>query len=210
MSFLNNEFEIKGEKEIPRVKIVFPTKEKAEQMLVGEILAPLVEDGGVVFENTPSIISNFSSAYTNIDIPHGNYDYHAFNKASVTELTITFYLTATTKAEADKALATYHFFRTFGKMNFGINDENRGLPPQIFRFSGYGEYMFNRVPVAIRSFNMPFGEDVDFVQTSHGTAFPSFANCTLSLNMMPSPNKVRSEFSLDGFARGDVVKKGYI
>lgn len=210
MSFLNNEYEIKGKEEIPKARIVFPTAAKAEEKLVGDLLAPLVEDGGVIFDNTPSITTNFSAAYQQIDVPHGNYDYHAFNKASVSEIMITFYMTANTKDEADRAFAIYHFFRTFSKMNFGINDDNRGMPPQVFRFSAYGDYMFNRVPVSIRSFNMPLTEDVDFVMTSHDTAFPAFANCTLTLNMMPSPNKVRSEFTLEGFANGDVVKKGYI
>lgn len=210
MSLLNNQFGLRGEQEIQKARIVFPTATKAETMLVGALLEPLLPDNGVVFDNTPSITVTHSAGYQQVDIPHGNYDYHAFNKSSISEITITFYLTSNTQSEADKSFAIYHFFRTFSKMNFGINDESRGLPPQVFRFSAYGDYMFNRVPVSIRSFNMPLAEDVDYVMTSHNTSFPAFATCTVGLNMMPSPNKVRSDFSLDGFARGDTVKKGYI
>lgn len=210
MSYLNREGDLRAKKEIPKAKLVFPSQESARKHLVGRILSPLLDDMGVVFEFTPSITVVTSASYQPIDMPHTNYDYHNYNKSSVQDITVDFELMANTKEEADRTLAIIHFFRTFTKMNFGINDRNRGLPPQLFRFSAYGDYMFNRVPVAIKNFSMPLTNDKDYVMTSLNTAVPSHCSFNIGLVFMPTPNKVRSEFSLDGFAKGDVVKKGYI
>lgn len=210
MSYLNNTGELRGTIPIEKAKLVFPTRAASNKLLVGDILKPLLDDGGIVFENTPMINVIHSAAYNSIDIPHSNYDYHAFNKSSIQEIQLNVVFTATTKDDADRVLAVIHFLRTFTKMNFGINDPLRGLPPQIFRFSAYGDYAFNRVPVAIRSVAFPWTNDADMVHTSHNTAVPSYYEGSISLIMMPTPNKVRSEFSLDAFAKGDSVKKGYI
>lgn len=212
MSFLNNvnASKLNAQKQIEKVKIVFPTQSSSRAHLVGDILKPLVEDGGIVFDYTPVISIIHSAAYQQIDIPHSNYEYRAYNRSSVQEIQLSVSFTATTKEEADKLLAVIHFLRTFTKMNFGINDPNRGLPPQIFRFSAYGDYAFNRVPVAIQSFTLPWANDCDMVMTSLNTAVPAYVEGNISLVLMPTPNKVRSEFSLDSFARGDAVKKGYI
>lgn len=210
MSYLNRETDLRGRQEIPKTKLVFPSKEVADKHLVGQILAPLRQDLGIVFEYAPTINISNTAAYQPIDMPHTNYDYHSYNKSAIQDISLDFDLVANTKSEADRTLAIIHFFRTFTKMNFGINDPNRGMPPQILRFSAYGQYMFNRAPVAIKTFNYPLQNDTDYVMTSLGTAVPAHAKFSVILVFMPTPNKMRTEFTLDGFANGNSVKKGYI
>lgn len=209
MSFLNKG-ELRAAIPIEPVKIVFPTSAVASKYLVGKILEPLLDDGGIVFDYTPIITVIHSASYQQIDVPHNNYDYRAYNRSSIQEIQLGVSFTASTKDEADKMLAIIHFLRTFTKMNYGINDKDKGIPPQIFRFSAYGDYAFNRIPVAIQSFTFPWGNDVDMVQTSLNTAVPAVMDGSISLVMMPTPNKVRTDFSLDSFAKGETVKKGYI
>lgn len=210
MSLLNASGDPKGRTEIPKTKLLFPTQAVANKFLSGRILAPLRNDMGVIFDYSPNIVMSVASAYQPMDLPHTNYDFHSFNKSSIQDITLDFDLTAHTKEEADRTLAIIHFFRTFTKMAYGVNDPNRGMPPQIFRFSAYGEYMINRAPVAIKNFNLNLANDVDYVMTSSGTAVPVHSKFTAVLVYMPTPNKIRSDFTLDSFANGTGIQKGYI
>jgi hypothetical protein len=95
-------------------------------------------------------------------------------------------------------------------MSYGINDNDAGMPPSIMYFSAYGEYMFNRVPVVIGSFTVLLDNSVDYVQTSHGTQVPIVLEIQIAIKFMPTPSKMKSEFSLSKFANGSLIKKGYI
>lgn len=207
---LNNKSGDRSSKQIQKTKLTFPSTTVGKQKLKGSILSKLIPTNGIVFDNSPTINISYTASYSPIEIVHSNYDPQAFNKSSVSEITLTVPLTANTKEEADKMLAIIQFGRTFTKMNFGINDPNRGMPPQILHFSAYGDYVFNRVPVAIKSFTLPLNNDIDYIQTSFNSSVPVKTDLSIVLVFMPSPNKLRTEFTLDKFASGELVKKGYI
>lgn len=207
---LNNKSSDRSKKPIRKAKLTFPSTSVGKTKLKGSILSKLLSDNGIIFENSPTINVSYTASYSPIELPHSNYDPHAFNKSTVSEITITVPLTAHTREEADKLLAIMQFGRTFTKMNFGINDPNRGMPPQILHFSAYGDYVFNRVPVAIKSFTMPLNNDVDYIQTSFNSSVPVKTDLSIVLVFMPTPNKIRTEFTLDKFASGELVKKGYM
>lgn len=175
------------------------------------IMAPLIEKSGVVFPYSPSISYSLTSSYTPIEMVHTNYEINSFQKSAVAALNVQqCRFTAETREKADYMLAAITFFRTFSKMHYGIQDELKGTPPRILRFFAYGDHMFHDVPVAIKSFTMPLDDTVDYVQTSHDTQVPLMATFSLDLSFMPTPSKMKSEFSLNKFASGNLIKKGYI
>lgn len=179
-------------------------------LLASPLMFPLLQYGGVVFPNTPRISVTYATSYSQIEMSHSNYDYQSFNKSTIQNVSMDAKFTAQTVDEADYLLAVIHFFRTFNKMNFGENDLHRGRPPAILKLSAYGDYMINNHPVAIRSFAMNLPDHVDYVQTSHNTQVPVYFEMNVDLVTMMTPNKVKNEFSLDAFATGNLITKGYL
>ena len=43
-----------------------------------------------------------------------------------------------------------------------------GNPPPIVNLNGYGDYVFNNVPVVIKSFEVSLPNDVDYIETTVG------------------------------------------
>lgn len=180
-------------------------------MQQSELLQPLLATGGgILFENTPNVTIQFGTQYTPVELTHTNYDYQTFSKASINNVSVVSKFMARTLPEADYMMAVIHFLRTFSKMNYGEQDALRGNPPAILKFSCYGQYMINNSPVALRSFTLQLPEHVDYVQTSFNTQVPVYLEMTLELGPMPTPNKVKREFSLERFASGDLIRRGYL
>lgn len=174
------------------------------------VLGPLSSDGGIIFENTPNISVTYNSQYSPVELSHTNYDYNSFGKSNISNMTVVAKFTAQTLDEADYLLSVYQFLRTFSKMNYGVNDPQKGMPPAIMKFSAYGKYMLQNVPVALRFFTLSLPDNVDYVQTSHETQVPIYSEFSLDLVPMPTPNKVKNEFSLGSFASGELITKGYL
>lgn len=181
-----------------------------KQYLTSPIMAPLFNIGGIVFPNTPRVSVTYTTSYSPIELSHGNYDYQAFNKSAIQTISLDAKLTAQTITEADYMLAVIHFLRTYNKMNYGRNDSEKGQPPAILKISAYGDYMIKDHPVAIRHFILNLPENVDYVQTSHNTQVPVYFEFNIDLVTMMTPNEVKNEFSLEKFASGSLISKGYL
>ena len=63
-------------------------------------------------------------------------------------------------------MACIHFLRSVTMMNFGQTDPNAGTPPPVLIFDAYGPFVFFNLPVIVKSFNVTFPEDVDYVQVN--------------------------------------------
>jgi len=53
-------------------------------------------------------------------------------------------------------------------MFFGKEQTFKGNPPPIMHLSGYGDHMFNKVPVIVQSFNVELRNDHDYISTRQG------------------------------------------
>ena len=133
-------------------------------------------------------------------------------------------------------MAAIHFLRTVTKSNFGVSDPNRGTPPPKLAFSAYGDAMFNRTPVYIRTVAFGLDQDVDYVPVRQGSIVgdgrpgggslddmlknsyvPLVLNLFVDIMVAPNPSKLRDEFRLDApprsgledFRKGKLLKKGY-
>ena len=194
------------------------------------ILRPLWKTRGLMFPYTPMVqVQHATVNYGSYDLAHTNYDYFAYQKTSSPSATVTGVFGAHTQEEAEYMLAAIHFLRTVTKSNFGASDPNRGTPPPKLAFSAYGDAMFNRTPVYIRTVAFGLDQDVDYVPVRQGAStfdprlsgggkldemlknsyVPLVLNLFVDIMVAPNPSKLRDEFNLEEFRKGGLLKKGY-
>ena len=184
------------------------------------ILAPLYKTGGVLFPYTPMIqVQHATVNYGQYDLAHTNYDYMAYQRTSSPSATVTGVFGAHTQEEAEYMMAVIHFFRTVTKSAFGgiVSDpfdlQDRGTPPPKLAFSAYGDTMFNKTPIYIRTVAFGLDQDVDYVpvrnasstgNANYGTLnrqlensyVPLVLNIFVDIVVAPNPSKLRDEFNL--------------
>jgi len=178
-----------------------------------KILAPLLDTQGVVFPYTPQLVVTHSANYIPTAITHANFQHHTYSNSDIAAIQIAGDFSVQNSTEGLYLLAVIHFFRTVTKMYFG-NDKSApgGTPPPILFLSAYGTHLFDRVPVVVTSFVSTFPADVDYVYVTGAkgkSRVPTVMN--MSVTVQPVFNRRQSKsFSLDRFARGDLLSQGYI
>ena len=132
-------------------------------------LRPLIKTGhGITFPYTPTINVNHTASYGTYAINQSVNQPHYYMMTPNISLSVTAIFTANTAEEASYLLAAMHFFRTVTKSDFGayvdgVRRTDAGTPPPVLVFSGYGDEMFNNIPVVVRNVNFTLPEDVDYV-----------------------------------------------
>ena len=148
-----------------RVKLSVPPSIAADGLL-----APLQEastGGHMVFPFTPTIIISHSAAYNTVAPIHNNYPFFAYQNSQVDAMTIVGQFYCQNATEARYWMACLHYLRTMTKMDYGIG--STGSPPPIAKLNGYGDYVFNNVPVIIQNFTVDMPNEVDYISTSFTT-----------------------------------------
>ena len=115
-------------------------------------------------------------------------------------------------------------------MFFGSEDGIEGLkgnPPPIMHLFGYGDHMFNRVPVIINTFNVELRPGIDYISTkqSDGNSYvpgnvtqlvqtgesqswaPTLSNISVLVTPIYSRDSIKN-FSMKRFVRGELNGKG--
>ncbi len=207
-----------------RVKLSLPKK-----FAESEIMKPLVNTGGMMFPYTPTIILSHSANYNQVAPIHNNYPFFAYQNSQVDQLVITGQFYSQNGLEASYWVACLHYLRTVTKMQHGADNDGRGNPPPVVELSGYGDYVFNKVPCVIVNFTVDMPNEVDYIATgfnpidfsdfggsiaeqkagmSVGWA-PSESQFTVTVQPIYSRMKV-SKFNYGKFVNGDTLGKGYI
>lgn len=207
----------------------------AKELILGpnnssNILQPLWKTNGLMFPYTPMIqVQHANVGYGQYDLAHTNYDYFAYQRTSSPSATVTGVFGAHTQEEAEYMMAAIHFLRVVTKSNFGASDPNKGTPPPKLAFSAYGDAMFNRTPVYVRTVAFGLDQDVDYVAVrqrtpqdggiSSGSAelddmlknsyVPLVLNLFIDIMVSPNPSQLRDEFNLEEFRTGKLLDKGY-
>jgi len=151
-----------------RVKLTLPPKSDLQAEFFNDdnkVMAPLAPFGGMVFPLTPSVIVQHSAAYNPMAVTHSNYPFYAYQNSESSSLTIVGEFPVQNYQDAQAWVATMHFLRTVTKMFFGGTDEKRGNPPPVLYLNGYGEHVFNNVPVVVTTFNCELTQGVDYIST---------------------------------------------
>ncbi len=167
-----------------RVKVTLPSESSLNQTFFGgsrqqflnnrsrsnnTVLFPLAEEGGVIFPLTPSIIIQHAASYNAMAVTHNNYPFYAYASSEVPSFTITGEFPVQNYEDAQYWVAMLHFFRSVTKMFFGGDDALKGNPPPILQLNGYGNHVFNNVPVVVTNFNVDMRADVDYICTTQNT-----------------------------------------
>jgi len=97
---------------------------------------------------------------------HTNQNFHVYKNTQEPDITVSGEFSVQNQKEGLYALASIHFLRSVSKMNFGQNDPNAGTPPPILLFNAYGPFLFNNLPVIVKSVTFDFSSEVDYVQVN--------------------------------------------
>jgi hypothetical protein len=210
-----------------RVKIHLPSG--AAGFDGSPILNPLRETGNaMVFPTTPTVNIIHSASYNALQPVHTNYPYQVYQNSQVEDINITCDFPVENERDGNYWVAAVHFLRSATKMYYG-QSSNRGAPPPLVQLSGYGDFVFNRVPCVIKMFTVDLQKDVDYIQVPIGgnvdlgpgferqtvsggyTYVPTLSFISVTLTPTYSRDQTR-QFSLDTFINGGYIgnNKGYI
>lgn len=173
------------------------------------------DTNGLVFPYTPQISWEQTVNYSALNLVHVNQDFNYYGSTPNLQLGIAGRFTAQNNKQAQYCFAVIHFLRTVSKMRFGQSDQKRGLPPPMMVIDGYGDYMFNQLPIIINRYNIELQNDIDYVEVplEQGKAMvPSDFIVGITVTIQNPPQQWRDQFNLDSFRNGQLLgaTKGWI
>ena len=198
------------------------------------IMQPLAASQGIFWPLTPAVVIQHSANYNAMDQVHSNYPHQAYQNSQVDSMNIIGEFPVQNSEDAKHWVATVNFLRTATKMFFGSEDGIDGLkgnPPPIMHLYGYGDHMFNKVPVVINTFNVELRPGIDYISTKQSntpykelngpdagfdqsviagesqTWAPTLSNISVLVTPIYSRKSVK-EFSMKKFVRGELNGKG--
>ena len=214
-----------------RVKLKVPTGSPLEAFFFenNKLLQPLREEMGMFWPLTPSIVIQYSSNYNAMEQTHSNYPHYQYGNSQVDQMNIFGEFPVQNQQDAKHWVATVNFLRTASKMFFGAEEGYglKGNPPPVFHLYGYGDHMFNKVPVVINTFNVELRSGIDYISTKgpsenvYGgtpdyfpdpnsskpiTWAPTLSLVSVLVTPVYSRDSVKT-FSLQDFARGKLSGK---
>ena len=175
-----------------RVKLSVPGKYLYNADNPGTILAPLQLTGGVVFPYTPSITIGATASYESQSLTHSNYAQQFFNYSTTNSVNISATFTAQNQNQGLYMLAVIHFLRSATKMFYG-QDVEAGSPPPILFLDGYGQYIFDHVPVVVTSFTVSLEDSVDYISVQHAASLSDIKLSTDDKKSKGPANAVRND-----------------
>ena len=187
-----------------------------------EILKPLyASNNAMVWPITPQITMGHTANYGTMVPMHSNYPFQMYQNSQVDDITISGNFPVDNESDGRYWVAAVHFLRTATKMFYGETSSLAGAPPPVLRLNGYGDFVFNDIPVVVKSFTMDLPNGVDYIRvplsgtpdssiqtTSGNVAYvPTLSSLSVTLAVTYSRDNVR-QFSLDKFVKGDYITQG--
>ena len=196
------------------------------------LLNPLVEANGIFWPLTPSMIIQHTANYNAMSQTHSNYPHYAYQNSQVDTMNVIGEFPVQNQQDAKHWVATVNFLRTATKMFFGKDDgiPLKGNPPPILHLYGYGEHMFNKIPVIVNSFNVELRAGIDYISTKQSGVYrkdvdvnnpnhmskgdddsqtwaPTISNISVQLSPIYSRDTIKN-FSMKRFVNGDLNGTG--
>jgi hypothetical protein len=198
-----------------------------------DLLAPLRDTGGIFWPLTPTMQIAHQANYNPLAQTHSNYPFQAYQNSQIDSINIIGEFPVQNQQDAAHWVATVNFLRTVTKMFFGREQPLKGNPPPILHLSGYGDHMFQKVPVVINSFNVELRQGIDYISTKQNSIYqqsikdarelartgdtnpnsidqtwaPTLSNISVLITPVYSRDSIKN-FSLSDFARGKLNGKG--
>jgi len=144
-----------------------------EQSLGNNRLAPLHDLGGFFWPLTPSMMIQHTANYNALAQTHSNYPFQAYQNSQVDQMNIIGEFPVQNQQDALYWVAVVNFLRTMTKMFFGKEETSslKGNPPPILHLNGYGDHMFQNVPVIVNTFNVELRSGIDYISTQQDQKF---------------------------------------
>ena len=198
------------------------------------ILQPLADSQGMFWPLTPSMTIQHTASYNPLDQVHSNYPHQAYQNSQVDSINIIGEFPVQNQQDAKHWVATVNFLRTATKMFFGSDeglDGLKGNPPPILHLSGYGDHMYNKVPVVVNTYNLELRQGIDYISTKQSstpykqlngpdagfdqsaiagesaTWAPTLSNISVLVTPIYSRDSIKN-FSMKKFVRGELNGKG--
>lgn len=203
-----------------RVRLHMPSS--APGFTTSPILEPLYNSGNsMVFPVTPQVMVVHTAAYNQLSPVHTNYPFQVYQNSTVEEFTVNGEFPVENEADGRYWIAAVHFLRSVTKMYYGESN-TRGAPPPVVHMSGYGDFVFNRLPVVVKMFTLDLPTDVDYLQVPVSgdvnfeldiarnsppggyTYVPTLSRISISLAPAYSRDRVR-QFSLETYVNGGYI-----
>ena len=158
-----------------RVRLQVPLGSPLESFFFenNELLQPLRDSRGFFWPLTPTLIMQHSASYNALAQVHSNYPAQAYQNSRADLINIIGEFPVQNQQDAKYWIAVVHFLRTATKMFFGNDDGNglKGSPQPIMHLSGYGDHMFQKVPVVISTMNVELPAGVDYISTKQNDIY---------------------------------------
>jgi hypothetical protein len=145
-----------------------------------------------------------------VDPIHNNFTIQNYKGSSVEDITITGEFSVNSQEEGAYWIAATTFLKTVTKMFYG-SSRPQGNPPLVCRLSGYGQYVFDDIPVVVKSYQVEFKDSVQYkrilpvggggIGTSLGTWVPVLSTITVVVAPIYSRQNLR-RFDLQDYANG--------
>jgi hypothetical protein len=209
-----------------RVRLNFPTA-AGSAFASGEssIMAPLFQNGmnALIFPFTPTVTMTHTANYNSLDVTHSNYPFLSYQNSKVEQITITGEFYCETGVDAAYWVAAVHYLRSVTKMAFGDSGGDTGQPPPVLKLNGYGDYVFNNLPVVVKSFTVELPNDVDYISSGiwagnvprvddEGNPYPAAktgyapTKSIITVVVLPIYSRTQQrQFNLGEFVRGSYV-----
>ena len=195
-----------------RAKLLVPT-----EYITPYAHGPVNGFNGIVFPYTPTINYEMQASYSDVNPTHSNFGLHFYKNSQVGAFSVTAKFTVQNDFDAVYYLTTMHLLRALTKMQYG-NDPVAGAPPPVCRFSAYGDYMIQNVPVAIKSFRTDLQDNVDYYGVSPQLNSNNMAErIGLGTNFIPTVSQIQltlipmySRYEQSQFSVIGADAKGYI
>jgi len=194
------------------------------------LMQPLAASQGIFWPLTPAVVIQHSANYNAMDQVHSNYPHQAYQNSQVDSMNIIGEYPVQNADDAKHWVATVNFLRTATKMFFGSEqgiDGLKGNPPPIMHLFGYGDHMFNKVPVIINTFNVELRPGIDYISTKQNDVYgqrpgnidvlnqdgasqtwaPTLSNISVLVTPIYSRDSVKN-FSMKKFVNGELNGKG--
>lgn len=208
-----------GEEPTPPAPSSNATKETRVRIKIGdnylggpsEILKKNL-NSSVLFPYTPQIVVQTRANYNSVQPTHSNYAFQAYSNSQLDSITIVGTFTAQNQGEAEIVMGSIHALRSVTKMHFG-GGANVGAPPPVCLLDGFGDYMFNDMPIVISSFFFTLNEDVDYINIAPGegstyngfTACPT--RCEITVECLPAFSRLdQAKFTMESYVNGALNK----
>lgn len=169
-----------------------------------------ITSGDVVYFNvTPTISEERGAMYDDVTPAHHPGSMLKYNHTAARGWSIgSIKLISRNIAEATENQRILNILRSWlmPYYGYGTEAENRnmlGAPPDLLELNAYGSKNIGNISVVLSQLNIDWPNDVDYLHTADGQAFPVIMNVSISLKEAWSPREY-SGFSLGAYKKGDM------